>query len=34
MPEYESNDGRFECTSCEWWVPAGMEYLRHDHDCE
>lgn len=19
---------------CGWWVPAGMEYLAADHDCD
>ena len=29
-------DGRAKCPepNCDWWVPAGMEYLAAEHDCD
>jgi hypothetical protein len=33
--EFTHTDGEYHCTSddCDWWVPAGMEYLAADHTC-
>ena len=29
-------DGRAHCPAddCDWWVPSGMQYLFHEHDCD
>jgi hypothetical protein len=31
--QFAASEGRFECRECDWWVPAGMEYLAEEHDC-
>lgn len=32
--DFYHEDGKYYCSHCGWWVPAGMEYLAADHNCQ